>query len=178
MKMNVKEMCLCSLFSVLIAVGAFIKVPISIVPVTMQTLFVVLAALILKKKLASLSVLLYIVIGLIGLPVFANGGGIMYVVQPTFGYLIGFLVAAYVVGYLAEKKTTIVYYLIIGFVGMLIIYAIGMGYFIFIQMTYYMVPVSFSWVIYYLFLVYLPGDLISCIVASWIAYRLVKVNVL
>ena len=72
--MKTKDMCLYALFAVLIGVGAFIKLPISIVPVTLQTLFVILAALILKEK-AVYSVLLYIGIGLLGIPVFASGGG-------------------------------------------------------------------------------------------------------
>ena len=75
--MKTKDMCLYALFAVLIGVGAFIKLPISIVPVTLQTLFVILAALILKEK-AVYSVLLYIGIGLLGIPVFASGGGISY----------------------------------------------------------------------------------------------------
>lgn len=64
MKLSVKSMCLCSLFAVLIGIGAFIKLPISIVPVTLQTLFVVLAGLLVKKKMAMISVLLYVGIGL------------------------------------------------------------------------------------------------------------------
>ncbi|NCC54715.1 MAG: biotin transporter BioY, partial [Erysipelotrichia bacterium] len=103
MKLSIKSMCLCSLFAVLIAVGAFIKIPISIVPITLQTLFVVLAGIILGKRDAFISVLLYIVIGLIGIPVFANGGGIAYVLQPSFGYLLGFMLVAYFIGYFSES---------------------------------------------------------------------------
>lgn len=95
--MKIKDMCLCALFAVLIAVGAFIKLPVSIVPITLQTLFVILAALVLKKK-AVYSVLLYVGMGLLGLPVFTSGGGISYVLVPSFGYLIGFIVCSWFVG--------------------------------------------------------------------------------
>lgn len=178
MKLDVKSMCICSFFAVLIAIGAFIKLPISIVPVTMQTLFVVLAAIVLKQKKATISVLLYLIIGLIGIPIFANGGGITYVLQPTFGYLIGFLCAANIVGYLASKKNSLKYYFFISVLGMLIIYLFGMLYFIFIQKVYYGIAFEWGWVFYYLFLVYLPGDLISCGIAAWIGKRLEKVSLL
>lgn len=172
MKLTVKEMCLCALFAVLIAVGAFIKIPISIVPITMQTLFVVIAGIVLGRKVAFFSVMLYIVIGLIGLPVFANGGGIMYVVQPTFGYLIGFAVAAYGIGYVSDKYAGYRSLLVFSILGMVVIYAIGMLYFVWIQNVYYGIPFAWGWVFYYLFLVYLPGDLIACIVGAYIGKRI------
>ncbi|MDD3049245.1 MAG: biotin transporter BioY [Bacilli bacterium] len=176
MKLDVRSMCLCSMFSVLIAVGAFIKIPISIVPITMQTLFVVLAGMILGKKNATISVLLYIVIGLIGLPVFANGGGIAYVLQPSFGYLLGFVVSAWLVGLLSEKTSQMSKLIISAIIGMIVIYVIGIIYFAFIQHFYYGVDFTLDWLFYYLFIVYLPGDTISCILAGWIAYRLKKMN--
>lgn len=175
MKLTVKEMILCSLFSILIAVGAFIKLPISIVPITLQTLFVVIAGIVLGKKLALISVLLYIVIGLIGIPVFANGGGIMYVVQPTFGYLIGFAVAAYCIGLASEKYSGVKSLILISVIGMLIIYIIGMLYFLWIQNVYYGIPYTWGWIFYYLFLVYLPGDLVACVVGAYVGKRVKQV---
>lgn len=174
MKLNVKSMCLCSMFSVLIAIGAFIKVPVSIVPITLQTLFVVLAGIILEKRVASISVMLYIIIGLIGLPVFANGGGIAYVLQPSFGYLLGFLVAAYFIGTFSKKAKGLVQLVIIAMIGMLMIYFVGVVYFAFIQHFYYGIDFTLEWLIYYLFIVYLPGDSLSCLVACWIGTRLIK----
>lgn len=174
MKLNVKSMCLCSMFSVLIAIGAFIKVPVSIVPITLQTLFVVLAGIILEKRVALISVMLYIIIGLIGLPVFANGGGITYVLQPSFGYLIGFLVVAYFIGAFSKKAKNLIQLIIITIIGMLMIYIVGICYFAFIQHFYYGIDFTLEWLIYYLFIVYLPGDLLSCLVACWIGTRLIK----
>ena len=78
MKISAKDLTLVALFSALIAVGAFIKIPFLLVPITLQTLFIVLSALVLERKLAVLSVIVYIMIGLVGFPIFANGGGINY----------------------------------------------------------------------------------------------------
>ncbi len=72
MKISAKDLTLVALFSALIAVGAFIKIPFLLVPITLQTLFIVLSALVLERKLAVLSVIVYIMIGLIGFPIFAN----------------------------------------------------------------------------------------------------------
>lgn len=165
MKISTKDLTLVALFSALIAVGAFIKIPFLLVPITLQTLFVVLSALVLERRLAVLSVIVYIMIGLVGFPIFANGGGINYIFNPTFGYLIGFIVATCFIASFKERNiyvsTTI---------GMLIIYALGMMYFLFIQYVLNGKVYLFSYLFYNLFLVFLPGDILSCVVAI-IGYR-------
>jgi biotin transport system substrate-specific component len=87
-KKSTNYMVLTALFTALTAVGAFIKIPFYPVPLTLQTFFTLFAAMILPPVWAAGSQVLYLAIGLIGLPVFANGGGLAYVVQPTFGYLV------------------------------------------------------------------------------------------
>ena len=128
MKISTKELTFVALFSALIAVGAFIKIPFLLVPITLQTLFIVLSALVLERKLAVLSVIVYIMIGLVGFPIFANGGGINYIFSPTFGYLVSFIFATYFIASFKEKNIYIS-----TAIGMLIIYALGMIYFVFIQ---------------------------------------------
>ena len=93
-----KNMILCAMFVALIAVGAFIKIPVPAVPFTLQYLFTMLAGLLLGAKLGFISVCIYIALGLAGLPVFASGGGISYIFQPSFGYIIGFAVGTFVTG--------------------------------------------------------------------------------
>ena len=90
--LTTRELTLLPLFTVLTAVGAFIKIPLGAVPVSLQTVFVLLSALLLGKK-AAISQGLYVLLGLLGLPIFTGGGGIGYVLTPTFGYLIGFIAA-------------------------------------------------------------------------------------
>ena len=99
-KLTTKSLILCSLFASLIAVGAFIKVPF-----TLQVLFTTLAGLLLGPRLAAISVGIYLLVGLVGVPVFTQGGGPSYIFQPTFGYLIGFLFGTYVTGYIAHKSS-------------------------------------------------------------------------
>ena len=70
---------------------------------TLQFFFVLLAGILLGSKLGALAVLLYVVIGLLGLPIFAAGGGLAYIVEPSFGYLIGFIAGAYVTGIIWKK---------------------------------------------------------------------------
>ena len=153
------------MFSALIAVGAFIKIPFLLVPITLQTLFIVLSALVLERKLAVLSVIVYIMIGLVGFPIFANGGGINYIFSPTFGYLVSFIFATYFIASFKEKNIYIS-----TAIGMLIIYALGMIYFVFIQYVLNGKVYLISYLFYNLFLVFLPGDILSCVVAI-IGYR-------
>ncbi|MGI9304799.1 MAG: biotin transporter BioY [Gammaproteobacteria bacterium] len=89
--------------SLLLYVSAKIQIPFWPVPMTMQTFAVLLIGVAYGWRLGGATVLLYLAEGAIGLPVFAKGGGLAYMTGPTGGYLIGFLVAAVVVGWLAEK---------------------------------------------------------------------------
>ena len=165
MKISAKDLTLVALFSALIAVGAFIKIPFLLVPITLQTLFIVLSALVLERKLAVLSVIVYIMIGLVGFPIFANGGGINYIFSPTFGYLVSFIFATYFIASFKEKNIYIS-----TAIGMLIIYALVMIYFVFIQYVLNGKVYLISYLFYNLFLVFLPGDILSCVVAI-IGYR-------
>ena len=103
MKLNVKQLILAALFAALTAVGAFIKLPISIVPITLQVFFVFFAGLSLSPYAALLSQSAYLIIGLAGVPVFTGGGGISYALTPTFGYLLSFLLMAPMTSFLARK---------------------------------------------------------------------------
>jgi len=96
-------MILIALFAALTAVGAFIKIPTPVVPFTLQYLFCAYSGLLLGARKGFYSQLLYLSLGLMGFPIFTNGGGITYVFQPTFGYLIGFMLCSYIIGKLTEK---------------------------------------------------------------------------
>ena len=88
----------CALFVVLMIVSAYIRIPIPYVPITFQTVVAVLAGLLLGAKWGTASVAVYIFMGLLGLPVFSGGGGFAYVLQLTFGYILGFAAAAFAAG--------------------------------------------------------------------------------
>ncbi|MEG0570946.1 MAG: biotin transporter BioY [Oscillospiraceae bacterium] len=169
---------LCALFSALIAVGAFIKIPIPIIPFTLQTLFVTLAGMLLGKKLGSISVLVYIVIGLIGIPVFTKGGGISYVLQPTFGYILGFVLSAFLTGLIIHKVSNPSYARIFvgGLTGLLAVYAVGVPYFYLIS-TYFLGNVIAAKVLLFnCFLMTLPGDIFFLILATILSHRLIPLT--
>ncbi|MBN1785396.1 MAG: biotin transporter BioY [Candidatus Methanofastidiosa archaeon] len=102
--MKSTDLALSALFATLTAVGAFIQIPFVPVPITLQTFFVLLSGLLLGARLGAFSQIIYVLMGVIGLPVFAGGtSGIGVVTGPTGGYLIGFVAGAYVVGLIVQK---------------------------------------------------------------------------
>ena len=103
MKIPIRTMTLAALFAVLTAVGAFIRIPFPLVPMTLQTLFVYLSGTLLGARGGALSQILYVGMGLVGLPVFTGGGGPQFVLHPTFGFLVGFIAGAFVIGHILEK---------------------------------------------------------------------------
>ena len=146
-----KDLTVCGLFSALIAVGAFIKI---VIPVgadsmnfTLQWFFVLLAGLLLGSKRAFLSVSTYLLIGLMGIPVFARGGGPAYLLRPTFGFLLGFALAAYAMGKICEwmhssKPGTWIFAATVGYV---IYYGMGILYFYFITHWIVVTPNTVGW---------------------------------
>jgi len=86
-----RTLALCGLSVALIAAGAFIKIPLFGVPFSLQTLFVMLSALLLGPGRSAAAAAAYMLIGLAGIPIFTGGGGPAYVLQPTFGYILGFI---------------------------------------------------------------------------------------
>ena len=108
MKISTRDMILVSLFTALTAVGAFLSIPIGSVPITLQSMFTILSGLILGPKLGSLSQLIYVLLGLAGVKIFAGfSGGPQTVFSPSFGFLIGFIFASYVVGLIANTNESI-----------------------------------------------------------------------
>lgn len=172
-----KSLVLMSLFAALIAAGAFIKVPVPVVPFTLQFLFTTLAGILLGGKYGGLSVLCYIALGLIGLPIFAGGGGIAYVLQPTFGYLIGFCVGTYVTGVIANRvpAPSVKRLVAANFAGLLIVYTFGMVYYWLIYQFYIGTGIGFWTLLLYCFVLAVPGDLVLCVVAAMLGKRLMPI---
>ena len=102
MSVNPKDAALAALFAALTAVGAQIRIPFPLVPLTLQTPFVLAAGLLLGPRGGTLSMTLYLLMGLFGLPVFAGAGGPQVVLMPTFGFLLGFIACAGVAGWIAQ----------------------------------------------------------------------------
>ena len=161
-------------FTFLTAASAFIKIPMYPVPFTLQTLFVLLAANILGKKAGTISQLLYLTVGLSGIPIFANGGGPGYIFQPSFGYLLGFVPAAYFVGMFVENinysnyRKAFILLLVSNTVGLTIIYLSGLSY-LYICMNFLTQnSITIDQVIYSGFILFLPGMIVKLTAASFI----------
>ena len=168
-----KNLINCSLFTALIAVGSFIKIPIPVVPFTLQFLFTTLAGLLLGSRKGTISVVAYMLLGLAGLPIFSEGGGIWYIFKPSFEYIIGFCLGTFVTGLIAErmKEKTIPRYLLANFTGLLIVYAAGMVYYYVICNYVIDTPIALGPLFLYCFLLAVPGDICLCILAAILVKR-------
>lgn len=100
--LSTKEMAYCALFAVLTGVGANIKIPLPYVPLTLQTVLVLMSGLLLGGRRAAAAMAMYMLMGLLGLPVFAGGGGFHSLLSPSFGFIVGFILAAWVTGRICE----------------------------------------------------------------------------
>jgi len=166
-----------AMFAALTAIGAFIKIPLPIVPFTLQIVFVFLAGCLLGSRNGFYSQLVYIGVGLVGLPVFTQGGGITYVLQPTFGYLIGFALAAYVIGMILERVETPTKKHFIGatITGLFIIYGIAVPY-LYVALNFWLdMSTSWSHVFVIGFLSSIVADFCLAISAALLADKLYKV---
>ena len=172
-----KGIVLIALFAALTAAGAFLKIPVPVVPFTLQFLFTTLAGILLGGKRGALSVACYIVLGLLGLPVFSGGGGIAYVLQPTFGYLLGFCAGAFVTGQIAHRVSapSVKRLLAANFAGLVLVYCFGMAYYWAIYQFYIGTGIGFWTLILYCFLLAVPGDIVLCIVAALLGRRLIPI---
>lgn len=169
-----KSLILSAMFVALIAVGAFIRIPVPVVPFTLQYLFTMLAGLLLGAKRGSITVCVYIALGLIGLPIFAEGGGIGYVFQPSFGYLLGFAAGAFVTGLIANKTPNpgTVRLFAANFAGLGIVYFIGMLYY-YLMSLFLGTPIGLWTLFLYCFLLAVPGDIALCILGVILGKRLI-----
>lgn len=171
-----RQLALCALFTALIAVGAFIRIPLPYVAFSMQTFFVALAGMLLGKKWGAVSVAAYLAIGLIGLPVFTKGGGPMYVLEPSFGFLIGFVLYAFLTGVFTKKlKTPTVKGLILAQLpGLFAMYAVALPYFYLVSKFYLGAEMGVAALFIYCFAATLPGDAVKCVLAAWLGKRLLR----
>jgi biotin transport system substrate-specific component len=148
MKLTTRDLVLVSMFTAITVVGTFINVKLPDLPLTLQTIFCTLAGALLGAKKGALSQLLYVLIGLVGFPVFTYGGGMSYVFRPSFGFLLGFIAAAYVTGKIIEKtkKFNTLTAIIACISGIAAVYAVGVPYFYAIFNFYMNDPRSIGWV--------------------------------
>jgi biotin transport system substrate-specific component len=176
MKLTTRDMILTGLFAALTSVGAYITIPLPYIPLTLQVFFCILAGVILGSKLGMLSQLVYAVIGLLGVPVFAGGqGGITYIFKPSFGFIIGFIVAAYVIGKIAEsyKSINFLNIFLALMTGIIVIYIFGVSYMLLIVNLYVGKVMTLSSAIKAGFTPFILADIVKAILASFLAVQII-----
>ncbi len=173
-KMKTVDMIYIALFAALIAVCAWISIP-SAVPFTLQTFAVCLTAGILGMKRGTLAIVVYLLIGLIGVPVFAGfKGGIAVLFGTTGGYLIGFLFTVLLVGFVSDKFGRKIPVMAVAMIiGVAVCYVFGTAWFMFLY-TKNTGAVGLGTVLSWCVIPFIIPDLIKIAVAAVLASRLGK----
>jgi biotin transport system substrate-specific component len=167
----VRKMVYASLFAALTAAGAWISIPIPLspLPVTLQTLFTMMSGAVLGPYFGVLSMIVYVLLGLIGIPVFAAGqSGLGVLFGPWGGYLIGFVFGAAVTGIIAglKKKPGLVWLCLAMAAGDIVVYMFGVTQLALIS------HMTLSKAILVGFIPFIPGDLLKLAVATLIARKI------
>jgi len=166
---HLRSMVYASMFGALTAIGAFISIPMQPVPFTMQTFFTAIAGGLLGSYTGALSQVVYIILGCLGLPVFAGGkAGIGVLFGPTGGYLVGFVAGAYVIGKLVESRPRAGWGWIAAAIllGDLVIYSLGT-----VQLS--LVAHLSPWKALLVGIIpFVAGEVIKLIAASWLILKL------
>ena len=172
--MQLRELVLCALFIALITVGTFVRIPVGTDVYTLQFLFTLLAGLLLGARLGAVAVAAYILLGLVGVPVFASGGGPAYVLQPTFGYLLGFVLQAWFCGRYARRVSHVSFktLLLVNVGGMAIVYLIGISWFYIFSNYVIDAPIALWAAIFYCGILQAPPVFLLCVAAAGLAVRL------
>lgn len=171
--LTVREIVLCGLFIALITTGTFIRIPVGTDVYTLQFLFTLLAGLVLGARLGSVAVAAYVLLGLLGVPVFASGGGPAYVLQPTFGYLLAFILQAWFSGFYARRGDAVSYgrLLLANLGGMVIVYLIGIAWFYLVSNYVIDAPIPLWTAILYCGILQAPPDFLLCLAAAGLGLR-------
>ena len=168
-KTSIKGLVYAALFGALTAAGAFIIIPLPFVPITAQTFFLNIAAILLGGSLGALSQFIYVMLGIVGMPVFEGGkAGLGVIFGPTGGYLLGFIIAAFVIGMVNQMKKTAgtFWHIFSMLIGMVIIYFLGA-----LQLS-FVAKMSFHKALTIGVLPFIPGDVIKILLAAIISSRL------
>jgi biotin transport system substrate-specific component len=175
--MPLQKLVLTALFAALTAVGAFIKIPTPWSAFTLQVFFVFMAGALLGPKYGCLSQVVYVGLGLVGLPIFTAGGGLGYVFQTTFGFLLSYIPAAAVVGLICHRKEDDVpsarRIVLACIAGLAVIYAVGMPYMGLIINVYLGKGKSLWYLLWAGMIPYLPFDALKIAVTAILAKPLI-----
>lgn len=171
---SIRSLCQIALFAAIIAVCSQIQIPLT-VPFTMQTFAVFSALAILGGKNGTISILIYIALGAIGVPVFAGfSGGLAVILGSTGGYIIGFIFTALIVGFVSDKlKGKLIPLIISMVIGILVCYAFGTAWF---AVVYNRAnePASLATILGWCVTPFLIPDAVKIVIAAILTNRLKK----
>lgn len=178
---NIFKLTIGAMFVALTAIGANITsiVPFLViggVPITLQTFFAILAGLVLGSRLGAFSMFVYMVLGLAGVPIFAQfSGGFAQILSPTFGFVVSFIIVAYVAGKIRELNDRLISYIIAALLALVINYVFGTNWMYIAYQFWFEAPPELSYKLMWLWMVPpLPKDIILSVLAGVFAYRLAK----
>ncbi|HPP31426.1 MAG TPA: biotin transporter BioY [Soehngenia sp.] len=173
MKLKSSDITKVALFTALTAIGSFISIPVGVVPITMQSLFVLLSGFLLGPFLGALSQAVYLILGLVGLPIFSSmTGGIQSIFKPSFGFLLSFIIASFTAGFFTQKKKTLSSFIKASVISSILMYLIGLPYMAFILNSYLNQGLTIIYILKIGFFIFIPGDILKLILASVLGYRL------
>ena len=173
--MNTRKITMMALMLAILIVCSQLAIPIGLLPITLQTFAVLMIGLVLPPRYASMTILVYLVIGLVGLPVFSGGsGGLGSFLSPSFGFALAFvpttyLLSSYIRKFNSEKLTTLI--LGIG-LSTVLLYTIGLLYMFFIFTNVLVIETGFTHVLQIGMLPFIPGDILKSVLAIFIYRRL------
>ena len=164
--MSARKLVYTALLAVLTAAGAFLRIPLGFSSITLQFLFTAMAGVLLGAGGGALSQAVYVGLGLMGLPIFTTGGGLGYVLQPTFGFLLGLIPSAAVIGALTRRSASSGRIVLACIAGLAVLYAVGIPYMELILNGYMgkgMTPAALLWAY---MVPFLPGDAVKIAVTA------------
>lgn len=171
--MKTRDLILTALFAALTAVGAFLRIPTPLSSFTLQVFFTCMAGVLLGPKYGALSQIVYILLGLCGLPIFTSGGGPSCALTPTFGFLLGLPPMAAVAGLLTRKTGGTFWGICAACAaGLAVLYVIGLPY-MHLIVTLYLKKQQTIWQsVKGGMLIFLPWDALKIVVTGAVGARL------
>lgn len=175
--MQLRNMMLAALFTTLMIISSYVVVPIGPVPHTLQPLVVFLTGLLLGHRWGAISISVWVVLGIIGLPVFNQGqAGAVMLVGPTGGFIIGFVVCAWLIGLLTEGDLQSGYARTFGCIvlGLAVAYILGFIGFKFSFQYFLQKPMSWEKSFWIVIAPFLPFDIIKAAIATYVGINVRK----
>jgi len=159
--MKTRYLILAALFAVLTALGSLIRIPMPVSAFTLQIFFCAMSGFLLGSRWGAVSQIGYLLLGVIGLPVFASGAGLGAFLTPTGGFLLALVPMAWICGKTGK-----------GYLALVVLYAIGLPYMHLIITLYLQKPWHIWQTLLYGMIIFLPLDLLKIRCASWLCKKI------